>query len=112
MAAFPKYPFLQLAILRRALEITLRRSREIALLHFNHVPDPHSHDTLIIRYRFENALWYIVDETLTLENRHVVVRPDKEEEKLIMLTVQGLFRKNAYLITICHEKARIMEIRL
>jgi len=112
MAALLNQPYLQPATLKRALAILPQRSWEIALEHFNHVADAHSHDTLIIRYRFRNALWYEIDETLTFDNRLVAVRPDTDEEKRIRLTVQGLFRKSAYLITICHEKARITEIRL
>ena len=112
MAALPTQPYLQPAILKRALAIIPRRSWEIALEHFSHVHDAHSYDTLIIRYRFQNALWFEVDDSLTFDNRLIVVRPELEEERLIMLTVQGLFRRNAYLITIGHEKTRIMEIRL
>lgn len=112
MAALLNHPYLRPAIVRRALAIVPHRSWKIELLHFNFVPDPVSPDTVLICYRFKNALWYIVDETVTCENRHVVVRPDDGDEKLIMLTVQGLFRKNVYLITIMHGKAHIMEIRV
>jgi len=85
-------------ILRRAFEIFLKKGKKIKLLYFNHVPDADSSDTLIIRYRFTNAIYYSVDGNTTFDTRHVLVRPDGTKQ--IGLTVYGLFRKNHYMITV------------
>lgn len=85
-------------IFRRAFEIFLKKGKTIDLLYFNHVPDADSSDTLIIRYRFTNAIYYAVDGNHTFETRHVLVRPDSTKQ--IGLTVFGFFRKSYYTITV------------
>ncbi|WP_294820593.1 hypothetical protein [uncultured Flavobacterium sp.] len=88
----------RMQIFRRAIEILPKRKKKINLLYFNHVPDAHSSDTIIIKYRFTNALYYAIDGKRTFETRHVVIRPDNTKE--MKLTVYGFLRKSSYVITV------------
>ncbi len=89
---------LRVQIFRRALEIMPKKKKKIKLLYFNHVPDADSNDTLIIRYRFTNAIYYCLNGKKTFDTRHVLARPENKKE--IPLTVHGFFRKSNYIITV------------
>ncbi|AWH84223.1 hypothetical protein HYN59_03445 [Flavobacterium album] len=84
-------------IIKRAFEILPKKKKKIKLLYFNHVPDADSNDTIIIRYRFTNAIYYTLDGKDTFETRHVIMRPDSERK--LLLTVHGFMRKSKYAIT-------------
>lgn len=89
---------LRMQIFRRGLELLFKKKKKIKLLYFNHVPDADSYDTLIIRYRFTNAIYYTIDGKETFDTRHVFARPENKKE--VTLTVHGFFRQNNYLITL------------
>ena len=109
MPAFPDYVFLKVSVHKKALSILPKKNRGIELLHFNYIPDSHSSDTVIIRYSFKNALWYLLDSKPTTENRHVLVCPAIAGTE-VQLTVQGLFRKNSYVIVLEQGHARLNEM--
>ena len=89
---------LRAKILRRALRILPKKRKRIRLIYFNHVPDIDSSDTLIIRYRFTNAIYFDIDGKKTFENRYVFARPDSKKD--ILITVHGFLRKAYYTITV------------
>ena len=92
-------------VLKRVPRIMLKRSKAIKLVSFNHMPDKDTNDTLIVRYAFDNALWYTFNGRATTCNRQVVIRHTDTEQ--IPLTVHGLFRKNNYVLTIFPDRAEI-----
>ena len=104
------YIFLKVSVLKKALSILPKKEKGIELLHFNYLTDTHSADTVIIRYSFKNALWYRLDSKPTTESRHVLVRSSSAGEKQIHLTVQGLFRKNNYVIVLQDSHVHITEL--
>ena len=106
----PDYIFLKVSVLKKALSILPKKEKDIELLHFHSRTDPYSSETVIIRYRFKNALWYCIDNKRTTESRHILVRPANADEKHIHLTVQGLFRKNKYEIELVDGDAYITEL--
>ncbi len=89
---------LRVQIFRRTLRILPKRKKKIKLLYFNHVPDADSSDTLIIRYRFTNAVYYDIDGKKTFDARYVLVRPDTKKD--LKLTVHGFMRKANYTVTV------------
>ena len=109
MPAFPDYVFLKVSVLKKALSILPKKNRGIELLHFNYLTDSHSSDTVIIRYSFKNALWYAIDNKPTTENRHILVCPADAGTE-VQLTVQGLFRKNNYVIVLQQGHVQLNEV--
>lgn len=107
--ALTDYVFLKVSVLKKALSILPKKERGIELLHFNYLTDAHSSDTVIIRYSFKNALWYLLDNKPTIESRHVLVCPSGNDKE-VHLTVQGLFRKNSYVIVLEQGHARLNEM--
>ncbi|MEL1245259.1 hypothetical protein AAEO56_13365 [Flavobacterium sp. DGU11] len=95
-------------IIRRAFEILPKKKKKIKLLYFSHVPDADSNDTLIIRYRFTNAIYYTFDGKETFETRHVIARP--ETERKVPLTVHGFLRKSKYAITVMGDDVYITKL--
>lgn len=98
MPVLPTPMLLRPCILKRAMAALPGIGKDIELLYFNAVPDSDSSDTVIVRYDFNNALWYTLDDVATTESRHVMVRPGGTEQKTVSLTVHGLFRKSNYTI--------------
>ena len=96
-------------VLKRIVFILLKRKKEIRLVHFNYVCDRDSNDTVIIRYNFENVLWYEFNDEKTFENRQVICRPDNGEKEL-QLTVQGLYNKSNYTVVLQPNKVSILGI--
>lgn len=109
MPALTDYVFLKVSVLKKALSILPKKERGIELLHFNYLTDAHSSDTVIIRYSFKNALWYSIDNKPTTESRHVLVCPSGNDKE-VHLTVQGLFRKNNYVIVMQQDHVQLNEI--
>ncbi|AXG73512.1 hypothetical protein DVK85_04395 [Flavobacterium arcticum] len=99
----------RLGILKRFVFILPKRNKALKLLYFNYVCDRDSNDTIIIRYNFDNALWYEFNDKKTFENRQVICRPDDGEKKL-QLTVQGLYNKSNYTIVLQPNKVSILGI--
>ena len=99
----------RLGILKRFIFILPKRKKTIKLVHFDYVCDRDSSDTVIIRYNFENVLWYEFNHKKTFEGRHVICRPDNGEKEL-QLTVQGLYNKNSYTVLLKPNKVSISGI--
>jgi hypothetical protein len=75
-----------------------RKSKSIRLLYFNHAPAADG-DCITIKYRFSNAIYYKMGELKTTQRQLRVTRPESGETTL-NLTVQGLFRKNDFIIAV------------
>ncbi len=99
----------RIGILKRFIFILPKRKKKIKLVHFNYVCDRDSSDTVIIRYNFENVLWYEFNDKKTFENRQVICRPDNGEKEL-QLTVQGLYSKSNYTVVLQSNKISISGI--
>lgn len=99
----------RLGILKQAILILFKRKKNIKLLQFNYVCDRESKNTIIVRYNFENVLWYEFDNRKTFSNRQVIYRPDTGEKEL-HLTVYGLFDKKKYTIVVQANKVSILGI--
>ncbi|KAF2520163.1 hypothetical protein E0W68_02765 [Flavobacterium salilacus subsp. salilacus] len=97
----------RIGILKRFLLILFKRKKEIKLVHFNYACDRDSNDTVIIRYNFENVLWYEFNDQKTFEKRQVICRPDNGEKEL-QLTVRGLYNKNNYTVVLQPNKVSIL----
>ena len=97
----------RIGILKRFFFILFKRKKEIKLVHFNYVCDRDSDDTVIIRYNFENVLWYEFNHKKTFESRQVICRPDNGEKEL-QLTVQGLYKKSNYTVVLQPNKVSIL----
>lgn len=105
MNAFLEKMSLGAKIVRRSLKILPKKKKKIKLVYFSHVPDADSNETLIVRYRFTNAVYFAVNGQRTFDNRFVLARPDSKKD--IPLTVFGLMRRAHYTITIDDENVFI-----
>lgn len=109
MSALLDRVLFRICILKRFIFILPKRKKTIRLVHFNYVYDRDSSDTVIIRYNFENVLWYVFNNKKTFENRQVICRPDSGEKEL-QLTVQGLYNKSNYTVILQPNKVSILGI--
>lgn len=92
------YPANKLAfsyyILKRAVKILPRKSKDISMLYIDYASLPKEEGDIEIKYRFRNALWFMADNRKTIGNKIVFPKPKDTNE--VKLTVQGLFRKHEY----------------
>jgi|GEM_PF-4080292 hypothetical protein len=107
MAFINNLAFHRQVFLRR-MEMLFRKKKRMKLLHFSHVVDADSKDTIILRYKFLNAVYFSTEGKKTFQPRLVVARPEKHKE--IILTVHGFYRKSRYAITIEPNNAFIKKI--
>ncbi|MBA9075184.1 hypothetical protein GGR22_003367 [Flavobacterium gossypii] len=91
-----KYEFVA-NVASRLLKILFRSDRSIRLIYSNYSNKHFFGDKFVILdYRFRNALWYKIGDSIT-EKRHFLLEKP-EASKKILLTVHGLFRKKMYLL--------------
>ncbi|MBF00714.1 hypothetical protein [Flavobacterium coralii] len=96
-------------VVKRAFNVIPKRDKAVKLVDVNYLTDQDSNSTLILRYNFENALWYEFENKKTFADRQVVCRPEDGETK-VRLSVHGLFNKNDYTIVLQPDKVQISGI--
>lgn len=81
----------------RLFKILFRSDRSIKLIYSSYSNKHFLGDKFVILdYRFRNALWYRIGDSVT-EKRHFLLEKP-EAAKKVLLTVQGLFRKKTYML--------------
>lgn len=93
-------------VLKRSMCILLKMERSIKLNRFTYLHDVDSKDTLIIRYNFDNALWYEINGKITTEERFVIYKPEKGEN-IVTIIVKGFFTQKTYTVTVKNNKVYI-----
>jgi hypothetical protein len=89
----------------RFLLILFRKERHLVELHFDSGNESLFEDSfLIIKYRFKNAIYYKVNNKLTLENQ-VKIFNIKNINTVIPFIVYGWFEKKHYLIEVQPDKS-------
>lgn len=96
-------------VVKRAFNVIPKRDKAVKLVDVNYLTDQDSNSTLILRYNFENALWYEFENKKTFADRQVVCRPE-DGETTVHLSVHGLFNKNDYTIVLQPDKVQISGI--
>jgi hypothetical protein len=96
-------------VVKRAFNVIPKRDKAVKLVDVNYLTDHYSNNTLILRYNFENVLWYEFENEKTFADRQVVYRPEEGETK-VHLSVYGLFNKNDYTIVLQPDKVQISGI--
>lgn len=107
-ALLEKFKF-RARIVKRAFTVLPKRNKAVRLVDVNYLTDHDSNNTLILRYNFENALWYEFENKKTFADRQVICRPE-EGETIVNLSVYGLFNKNDYTIVLQPDKVQISGI--
>ncbi|GGB84926.1 hypothetical protein GCM10007424_26230 [Flavobacterium suaedae] len=80
--------------------------RTIKLNRFTYLQDVESKDTLIIRYNFDNALWYEINGKRTTKERFAIYKPEKGES-IVTITVKGFFTQKIYTVIVKNNKVYI-----
>lgn len=81
----------------RFFKIFFRSDKNIRLIYSNYSNKHFFGDKFVILdYRFRNALWYTIGDSVT-EKRHFLLEKPELSKKII-LTVHGFFRKKMYLL--------------
>lgn len=96
----------QIEVLKRSICVLLRMERAIKLNRFTYFHDVDSKDTLIIRYNFDNALWYEINGKRTIEERFIICKPEKGENTVV-ITVKGFFTQKTYTVVVKNDKVYI-----
>jgi len=81
------------------MRILSRKSKSIRLLYLQNSPVENFDEFLTIKFKFSNAVSYIIDGKKTLHNIITVPNPGAAG-MTIALTVNGLFRKNDYIVSV------------
>ncbi len=92
-------------IVLRFLLVLFRKDRRLVELHFDSGNEFLFEDSfLIIKYRFKNAIYYKVNNKLTLDN-HIKIFNIKNINTAIPFIVYGWFEKKHYLIEVQPDKS-------
>ena len=94
-------------VTKRFLDVMPRKKKNIKFvsIHYAGKLSPEENN-ITLRYKFRNAVWYKIGSKKTTESNVVIQRPT-EEEKVIDLTVYGVFRRISYSVILKPESVLI-----
>ena len=94
-------------VLKRVATIAPRKSRSIKKIYISYAnPVTNNNGETVIKYHFRNALWYIINDEKTFESTAIIPKGQNE----VTITVQGLFAKGIYSLSLKSEHIDILKI--
>lgn len=102
----PNKIYLRYLIFKRVLTLLTRKGKSLRLMYFTHYNLPNDEHRLLIRYKFSNAIYYVINGQKVISNTIIIVKTNQKEGRL-NLTVHGLFRKKEYMVLVTQEDVLI-----
>ena len=96
-------------ILKRMVAISPRKSKKIKMFYIEYLNSMCTPTQIGIKYKFGNAIWFVINNTKTTSNILVVQKQEQQEN--LTLKVYGYFRKSTYALNLKPDRIQVTKMQ-